>query len=89
MSVNRVGWNNESETNQNQEGVLSEEFYQIEYDADGNITKRVIVPNQNPQSNTPNKTIQKQPTPSPQKSNTTPPTPKPKIVYYKKKPTHA
>jgi membrane-bound lytic murein transglycosylase D len=75
--------NNESETNQNQEGVLSEEFYQIEYDADGNITKRVIVPNPNPQPNTTNKTIQKQPTPSPQKSNTPPPTPKPKIVYYK------
>jgi membrane-bound lytic murein transglycosylase D len=73
--------NNESETNQNQEGVLSEEFYQIEYDADGNITKRVIVPNPNPQPNTTNKTIQKQPTPSPQKSNTPPP--KPKIVYYK------
>lgn len=75
--------NNESEKNQNQEGVLSEEFYQIEYDADGNITKRVIVPNPNPQSNTPNKTIQKQPSPSPQISNTPPPTPKPKIVYYK------
>lgn len=75
--------NNESNANQNQEGVISEEFYQIEYDADGNITKRVIVPNPNPQSNTTNKTIQKQPSPSPQKSNTPPPTPKPKIVYYK------